>query len=63
MILEKRDSKEGEYEVFYPEEINGKITLYPMKEYYDENFKEDFEQRKELGRTTLLERLGLEERD
>lgn len=63
LILEKRDSKEGEYEVFYPEEINGKITLYPMKEYYDENFKEDFEQRKELGRTTLLERLGLEERD
>ena len=62
LILEKRDSKEGEYEVFYPEEINGKITLYPMKEYYDENFKEDFEQRKELGRTTLLERLELEEK-
>lgn len=62
LILEKRDSKEGEYEVFYPEEINGKITLYPMKEYYDENFKEDFEQRKELGRTTLLERLELEDK-
>ena len=37
-VASKRDSKEGEYEVFYPEEINGKITLYPMKVYYDENF-------------------------
>ena len=49
LILEKRDSKEGEYEVFYPEEINGKITLYPMKEYYDENFKEDLNKEKSLA--------------
>ena len=60
LVLEKKASEKEEYEIFYPEIIDGKSTLYPMKEYYDKNFKEDVEQRKELGHNTLLERLSLE---
>ena len=29
-------------------------TLYPLKEYYNKNFKENKEERMKLGRETLL---------
>ena len=58
--LIQKDTEKGEYDIFYPEQVDGKITLYPMKEYYDQNYKEDPEQRKELGRKTLLENLEIE---
>ena len=60
--LIQKDTEKGEYDIFYPEQVDGKITLYPMKEYYDQNYKQDPEQRKELGRKTLLERLEIEKR-
>ncbi len=49
------------YGIMYPEVKEGETTLYPMKEYYNENFKENVEQRKELGRKTLIERLESEQ--
>lgn len=43
----------NKYELLYPERI-GKTTLYPLKEYYNKNFKENREERMKLGRETLL---------
>ena len=43
----------NKYELLYPERI-GKTTLYPLKEYYNKNFKENKEERMKLGRETLL---------
>lgn len=42
------------YELLFPERIGGKTTLYPLKEYYNKNFKENREERMKLGRETLL---------
>jgi hypothetical protein len=42
------------YELLFPEVLDGKTTLYPMKEYFDEHYKENWEEKKELGRETLL---------
>lgn len=46
-----------DYELFYPEVKDGITTLYPMEEYFDKNYKENAEERKKLGRETLLEEL------
>lgn len=43
----------NKYELLFPERI-GKTTLYPLKEYYNKNFKENREERMKLGRETLL---------
>lgn len=48
------DETDLNYELLYPEVLDGKTTLYPMKEYYEENFKENREERIQLGRETLL---------
>ena len=44
----------NKYELLFPERIGGKTTLYPLKEYYNKNFKENREERMKLGRETLL---------
>ena len=44
----------NKYELLFPERIEGKTTLYPLKEYYNKNFKENREERMKLGRETLL---------
>lgn len=48
------NEEDSNYELLYPEVLDGKTTLYPMKEYYEENFKENREERIQLGRETLL---------
>ena len=44
----------NKYELLFPERIGGKTTLYPLKEYYNKNFKKNKEERMKLCRETLL---------
>lgn len=48
-----REGQSDKYELLYPE-VMGKTTLYPLKEYYYNHFKENREERIEMGRETLL---------
>lgn len=46
------------YELFFPEGLNEDSPLYPMKEYYEEHFKEHWDEKIELGRETLKQNMN-----
>ncbi len=51
------DRSDLNYEIFCMQSIKEDTILYPMREYYEKNYKENREERIKLGRETLLENM------
>ena len=46
----------AKYELLIPDALNTEDTLlYPMKEYFEDHYKENWNERVKLGRDTLME--------
>jgi hypothetical protein len=52
-----KDKSDLNYEIFCRESMKEDTILYPMKEYFEKNYKENREERIKLGRETLLENM------
>lgn len=52
-----KDKSDLNYEIFCMQSIKEDTILYPMREYYEKNYKENREERIKLGRETLLENM------